>query len=372
MSARAVVQWRAAARGWFRAQGMEEFTIGVAGTLPRDATEEQLKNGFRYVVAGIESTALKDAITADAKTGPEAWAFIEREFLHGRDEQTILHELLTDCGMEGRDTSALKYRFEFQQLAKALFPPLPDSTLCAMFASKIPAEFDSIVHVADLDPGRGNYLEFIRAVSQNINAHLDRQTTREIKHQALKAAPARKMNRTSALSTHVDDGATSDSDSDDGDGIIFRKIMNQLKKLSPEGATKLVRSLAELETHAGSRKPDTKDQKGGRHSWVCFNCGKEGHMSSECNERLVRCKHPLCGRKGHLPQYCWYYHPEKCWDREKREAIEQELKAAQKVQTMRATANEDSEDSIDFEEWYAEYHNEFPDGDGPFGDVRFA
>ena len=88
LSVRAVVKWRAAALGWYKAQGLQDYT--VAEMLPDGATAENIRSGFRYVLAGIECPQLRDAIAEEASTGPEAWAFIAREFLHGRDEQTIL------------------------------------------------------------------------------------------------------------------------------------------------------------------------------------------------------------------------------------------------------------------------------------------
>ena len=84
LSVRAVVRWRAATAGWFKAQGLEEYT--VARALPLGATPEQRRMGLRYVLAGIESAELKDAIADEANDGPSAWQFIANEFLHGRDE----------------------------------------------------------------------------------------------------------------------------------------------------------------------------------------------------------------------------------------------------------------------------------------------
>ena len=104
LSVKAVVKWRAAISGWFKSQGLENYTI--AGSLPDKVTDEQIRAGLRYVLAGIESQQLRDAISEEAQTGPQAWAFIAQEFLHGRDEQTVLHELLNDCTMDGTGKTA--------------------------------------------------------------------------------------------------------------------------------------------------------------------------------------------------------------------------------------------------------------------------
>ena len=159
----------------------------MARALPVGSTPEQRRMGLRYVLAGIESAELKNAIADEANDGPSAWQFIADEFLHGRDEQTILHELLSECNMAETGKTALTYRFEFQKIAKALMPPLPDDTLCTMFASKIPGDFDSIVCDADINPGRSDYQEYIRAVSQRINSFQHRQRSRENKISANEA-----------------------------------------------------------------------------------------------------------------------------------------------------------------------------------------
>ena len=74
LSVKAVVKWRAAVTGWFKSQGLEEYTISAS--LPDKVTDEQIRAGLRYVLAGIESQQLRDAISEEAQTGPEAWAFI--------------------------------------------------------------------------------------------------------------------------------------------------------------------------------------------------------------------------------------------------------------------------------------------------------
>ena len=70
LSVRAVVKWRAAALGWFKAQGLEDYTI--ATTLPTNAPEEKVRMGLRYVMAAIESLHLQGAIAEEARDGPSA------------------------------------------------------------------------------------------------------------------------------------------------------------------------------------------------------------------------------------------------------------------------------------------------------------
>ena len=67
LSVKAVVKWRAAVTGWFKSQGLEEYTISAS--LPDKVTDEQIRAGLRYVLAGIESQQLRDAISEEAQTG---------------------------------------------------------------------------------------------------------------------------------------------------------------------------------------------------------------------------------------------------------------------------------------------------------------
>ena len=168
LSVRAVVKWRAAALAWFRTQGLEEYT--TAEYLSEHATEEQRRMGLRYIAAAVKSPQLRNAIARSANSGPEAWTFIAREFLHGRDEQAVLHELLGECTMDGTNKTPLSFRFEFEEIAQAMNPPLPQQTLCGMFASRIPAEYENVIGTADVSPGRTNLELYARTLKALTNS----------------------------------------------------------------------------------------------------------------------------------------------------------------------------------------------------------
>ena len=57
LSVKAVVKWRAAITGWFKSQGLEDYTISAS--LPDKVTTEQIRAGLRYVLAGIEPQQLR-------------------------------------------------------------------------------------------------------------------------------------------------------------------------------------------------------------------------------------------------------------------------------------------------------------------------
>lgn len=37
---------------------------------------------------------------------------------------------------------------------------------------------------------------------------------------------------------------------------------------------------------------------------ICFNCGLEGHISTQCEKRLQECS--ICKKKGHTEKRCYY------------------------------------------------------------------
>ena len=97
----AIVEWKLRSIPWWNEMGIHTFTIGQpAGQLPAGANAANITLGKRYILACIKCPDTKTLLQPLAN-GPAILLYINNHLLGGRDEQSVIQDMLENMLLLG-------------------------------------------------------------------------------------------------------------------------------------------------------------------------------------------------------------------------------------------------------------------------------
>lgn len=177
-SAEEFIEWELNLRGWCSINGCDSYVLGPAPA-PPPATEkekmaehvEKLALGLRYVCAALENPDLKSAVAINGKgNGPEAFKFLQNEFLQGTELQPALNLIIDSLRLKPGE-NPVPHKARFQKFVAHLDPKPHANILCAKYAKSITGETnnfydDCVTSAQAVDQGQSNFNKYAALLTQ--------------------------------------------------------------------------------------------------------------------------------------------------------------------------------------------------------------
>ena len=299
------IMWSIDFKNFCRNGGIHGYTIGP---LPGAATPDQITEGLRYVTEAVEDKSLK-SLVGSHNSGPEAYAWLEQEYLQGLAKQPALSNILDAMCLKPKE-NFIAFKARFNKIYMQMDPVPNENVLCTKFGSAIQRKTgtlydDCITAASSAVPDLDDFEHF--------SSLLTRLCTQKRSRHEAEGKPS-SQSQLDALSTQM------------AKITSMMEAHNQTTQPRSNGGGRG----APRQDGKPSRREGRGKGKGGSGSSEareCFNCGKK--HAGKCTKPKAVCDFVLpdgekCG-KGHLRKFCYYEDPERCRDPKVKELVKKKL-----------------------------------------------